>query len=135
MVLVGEHRISGQALLLGTLDLAVPVRSLHQPHHEAQAMGPGNARHFAHHLERAGLVGLHGQAEAAPCREVPGDARGQCLQHIEREFQPITLFGVDGQVDVGARRRLDQAPHARQQLGEHALALRVLVAREEGTQL
>ena len=135
VVLVGEHWVASQAQLLRALDLAVPVRALDQPHHETQAVRPGDAGHLVDHFQRACLVGLHRQAETAPVRKVLRDARRQRGQHVERQFQPIAFFGVDGQVDVGPRGGLDQLPHARQQLGKNALALRVFVAREQRAQL
>ena len=128
VVLVGEHRVAGQAQLLRTLDLAVPVGALDQAHHEAQAVRSCDARDLVDHLQRPRLVGLHRQTEAAPLRVRLRDARGQRLENVEREFEAVALLGIDGQVHVGARRGLDELPHARQQLGEDALALRHFVA-------
>ena len=39
--LAREHRIVVEAALLGALHLRVPIRALHQPHHEAPAGGAG----------------------------------------------------------------------------------------------
>ena len=94
-----------------------------------------DARDFVDDFERARLVGLHGQAEATPLREFDGDARGECVQHVERELEAIALFRVDRQVDVGLRRGLDELPRARQQFREDALALRIFVAREQRAEL
>ena len=133
--LVREHRVTGQAQLLRAFDLAVPVRALDQAHHELQAVAARDAGHLVHHRQRAGLVGLHRQAEALPLRELRGDAAGQHVQQVQRQLQPVHLFGVDGQVQVGRGRRFDELPHARLQLGEHALALRFFVAREQRAEL
>ncbi len=135
VLLVREHRVAGQPHLLRPLDLRIPVGALHQPHHEAQAVGARDARHFVDELQRARLVGLHRQAEAAPLRKRLRDAAGERLQHVERQLQPIALLGVDRQVDVGAGGLLHERPRTRQQLGKHTLALRLLVAREQGRQL
>ena len=94
-----------------------------------------DARDLVHEVERARLVGLHGEAEAAPLRMFGRDARRERLQHVEREFEAIAFLGVDREVDVGARGALDELPDARQQHGEHAFALAFLVAREQGTEL
>src|SRR5439155_25722165 len=117
------------------LDLAVPVGTLDQPHHEAQAMGAADSRDLVDEVQRARLVRLHRETEAAPLREAAREACGESLEDVERELEPVAFLGIDRQVDVGARRWLDELPHARQQLGKDALALRILVAREEGAQL
>ncbi len=115
VVLVGEHRVVRQPQLLRALDLAVPVGALDQPAHQPQLVFPGDARHFLHHIEGACLVGLHRQAEALPARVLGGDPLGKGLEHVERELQAIDFLGVDGEIQVGARRLLDQRPHARHQ--------------------
>jgi hypothetical protein len=135
VLLVREHRVVGQAQLLGALDLAIPVGALDQAHHEAQPVLARDGGHFVHHGQCAGLVGLHGQAKAAPLRVALGDAGGQGVQHVERQLQAVDLLGVDGEVDVGLGGQLDQLPHARQQLGKHALALQHLVAAEQRAEL
>jgi len=84
--------------------------------------------HGVHRVERTRLVGLDGQAEPAPGGEAGGDAFGQRVQQVERQLQAVALFGIDRQVELGLRGHVDQLPHARQQFGEHALALRLFVA-------
>ncbi len=133
--LVREHGVAGQAALLRALDLAVPIRALDQAHHEAQLVPACDGGDRLDDLQRARLVGLHGQAEAGPLRECIGDAGGERVQHVQRQLEAVGLLGVDRQVQVGARGLLDQRPHARQQLGEHALALAVFIAREQRGQL
>ena len=61
--------------------------------------------------------------------------RGQCLEHVERQLQPVHLLGVDGQADVGARSLFAQAPDPRHQLAQHPGVLRGLVTRVQGAQL
>ena len=109
VVLVREHRVARQPQLLRALDLAVPVGALDQPHHEAQAVRARDARHLVDDLQRARLVGLHRQAEAAPLRVRAAHVRGQRLEHLQRQLQPIALLGVDREVDVGARGQLARA--------------------------
>jgi hypothetical protein len=59
----------------------------------------------------------------------------QDLEHVERELEPVALLGVDGEVEVGGRSEVDQPAHARHELGKHAQALRLLVAREQRREL
>ena len=135
VLLVREHRVGGQTQLLRALDLAVPVRALDQTHHELQIVRAGNARHFIDDLQRARLIRLDRQAEAAPAWMLLGDVRGELFEDIEREFEPVALFGVDRQVHVGARSGVDQRRDARHEFGEDTFALRVFVAREQRAQL
>jgi hypothetical protein len=37
-----------------------------------------------------------------------GDVRGQLLEERQREFEPVALFGVDRQVQVGRRGLVDE---------------------------
>ena len=135
MVFVGEHRVAGQAQLLGAFDLTVPVRPFDQPHHEAQATRRADGRHGIDHLQRAGLVGLDGQAKAGPARRGAQDVVGQRLEHQQRQLQPVALFGVDGQVQVGCSGNVDQGGDAWQQLGHHPVDLRFFITRMQRGQL
>jgi hypothetical protein len=74
------------------------------------------------------------QAEAAPLRE------RRAMRSPVHRTRRVRVRGdrslrVDRQIDIGACRELDQLPDARQQLGRHARALRILVAREQRAQL
>ena len=94
-----------------------------------------DARDFVDGFDGARLVGLHGEAEAAPLRMGTGDVARERLEHVERQLETIALFGVDGEVEVGGGGQVDKLPHARHELGEDALALRFLVAREQCREL
>lgn len=135
MVLVREDRVVRQAELLGPLDLGVPVGALHEAAHQPQLVPARHRRDVRNQFERACLVGLQRQAEAAPLRPFGGHARGQRLEHVERQLEPVDLFGIDGEVEAGIGRQFAQLPHARHQLAHHALALRVLVARMQRAEL
>jgi hypothetical protein len=135
VVLVREHRVGGQAELLGALDLAVPVGALDQAHHEAQAVAAGDGGHGMHAVLGARLVGLDGETEAAPPGMAGLDVAGCGLDQLEREFEALAFLRVDRQVDVAARRVVDQQQQPRQQLVQHALALRRLVAGEQRREL
>ena len=135
VLLVREHRVAGQAQLLGAFDFGVPIGALDQAAHQAQLVFARRGRQVLDQLQRTGLVGLQGQAKAGPLRAMPGHTLQQGIQHLQRQFQPVHLLGVNGEVDVGAGRLLAQAPDARHQLGQHAPALRILVARMQGAEL
>jgi len=52
----------------------------------------------ADHVQRALLIGLHRQAESIPI------AQRAIAQHrgddIKRQFEPVGLFGVDGELKI-----------------------------------
>ena len=135
VVLVREHRVIRQPLLLRPLDLGVPVRALDEPAHEAQPVLAGQRRDVLHEFERAGLVGLQRQPEALPLRKSLRDLRRERVEHFQRQLQPVHLLGVDREADMGARGALAQAPHPRHQLGQDAFALGLFIARVQGTEL
>ena len=136
VVLVREHRVVRQAQLLRALDLGVPVRALDQAAHQTHLVAPGQRSHVLDQFERAGLVGLQGQAKAAPLRALGRHLGHQRLEHVQRQLQAVHLFGVDGQVDVG------RAPRARTGSRRAAPArpctralLRILIARVQRAEL
>ena len=57
------------------------------------------------------------------------DLGQQRLEYFQRQFQPVNFFGVNGQVDVSARRLLTQTPDAWHQFRHDPLDLGVFVAR------
>ena len=131
--LAGEHRVAAEAVHLRLLDLGIPVGALDQAHRHAPA---GTARKIDEEIEHEGralLVGLHGQAVALPAlQRLVGVGAGD---HVEREFEPLGFFRVDGETDALRARQLRQFEHARNQLGMHARALAQLVARMQGGEL
>ena len=131
--LAREHRVAGQAELLGALDLGIPVGTLDQAHAPAPT---GLARGLGQpvdHERRALLVGLHGQAEAVPAvqRRVGEDL----AEHVEREFEPVRFLGIDGHADALGLGHLRELEHARGQLGMHAGTIGHVVARMDRRQL
>ena len=56
--------------------------------------------------------------------------RRQRVEHVERQLEAVAFFGVDRQVDVGARGEVEQRHQARHELAHDALTLRVFVARD-----
>jgi hypothetical protein len=130
--LAGEHRIAGQAMRLGALDLGVPVGALDQPHHDAPVEPPGQRVEPVDDEGGARPIGLHDDAETVPAGEF---RLGQhALDDVERQIQPVGLLSVDVQphagVARGQRQRQQPVDHHRQ----HGLLLRDLVARVQRRQ-
>jgi hypothetical protein len=92
VLLVREHRVAVEPALLGALDLAIPVGTFDQAHHELQLSRARDVRHFVDDVEHTGLIGLHCQAEAAPARRVLLHVGGQYIEHLQREIQAIAFF-------------------------------------------
>ena len=134
MVLVGEHRVVRQAQLLGAFDLGVPIGAFDQTAHQAYLVFAGQRGDVGDQLQRAGLIGLHSQAKTAPIGVVLGHFGHQHLKQLQRQLQPIHLFGVHRQVDVGGRRALAQAPHAGNQLGHDPRAVGIFITRVQCAQ-
>ena len=135
VVLVRENRVVRQAQLLRTLDLGIPVSALDQAAHQAQLVLARNVGDVRYQFKRTRLVGLQRQAKTGPLRVVLGHLGGQRLQHIQRQLQPVHLFSVNREVDIGPRRLLTQTPHARHQLGHDTGFLRIFKSGVQRTQL
>ena len=127
--LAREQRIVRQPLDLRALDLAVPIRALHQPHvhHAVQPVRPFD------HRPRALAIGLHSHAEPVPAlqRRQPRDR----ADDVEAHLQPFGFLRIDGQRDA-LRRRLHR--QCLQHLGQRGNAFappRHLVPRVQRRQL
>ena len=123
-------RVVALPIDLRALDLAVPVRALHQPHHQAVAAGARQINQPVDHERAALLVRLNDEADAVPASQRRFVT--QLFEQIERQLQPIRLFRIDVQADVVPTCELRQLKHARVQLGQHARPLRAAVARMQG---
>ena len=135
VVLVGENRVVRQSQLLRALDLGVPVGAFDQAAHQANLVLSRNLGDVLYQLQRPALVGLQRQAETAPMRRGFRNLRHQHFEHLQRQLQPVHLFGIDSEVDVGRCRLRTQAPHARHQLGHDAGLLRILIPWVQGAEL
>ncbi len=131
--LAGEDRIVRQAAFLRALDLAVPIGALHQPHHETAIERFGGGAHPRDHRARALLVGLNGEAETLPSgqRGIGGDL----ADHVEREFEPVGLLGVDGEIEIVLLGGAGEVEQPRCQFGQHALTRNRLIARMQRREL
>ena len=131
--LAGVDGVVREAIDLGALDFAVPVRALHQAHHQAALGAAGQIHHVVDDEGAALLVGLDDEANA-----VPAGQRGlvaQALQQVQRQLQPVGLFRVDVQANVVLFGQHRQAQHQRVQLVHHAVKLCAAVARVQGREL
>ena len=127
------HRIIGEALDLRALDLAVPVRSLDEAQRHAPPGAPRELDRPVDDVRRALLVGLDDDAEPVPA----GERRvvRERVDQVERKLEAIGFLGVDREPDVVVLRKLRERGEARQQLVQHAVALRAAVARVQRGEL
>jgi len=131
--LAGVYRIAFKATFLGALDLGVPIGALDQPHHHSPAMFAAEAGDMINHLRRAFLIGLDRQPETVPAGKRRIGER--VVDNVKRQFQPVHLLGVDGEVEImrlGHLRQLDQIRH---QLFEHLGAMGRQIARVQRREL
>ena len=133
VLLAGEHRVGRQALDLRALDLRIPVRALDQAHLQATTDAAGQIGQVVDRVQRALLVRLHDHAEAFPAGE-RGIADHR-LDDVQRQLQAVGLFGIDGAADAVGLGQLSQFQYARHQVGHHACALGMLVARVQRGEL
>ena len=117
--LAGEHRVIGIAADLAQLDLGVPIRALDQPDEQLAAMPAGERHDPVAERDGALLIGLDGEAEAFPVSAVSAGEQAvigdQRLNDVEREFEPLGLFGVDREMNIGIARPLGQRAEHRHQ--------------------
>ena len=128
--LAAEHGVVGQALLLGALDLRVPVGAFDKTNGDAMSAAVTEFGEPVDDEDGTLLIGLQCQAETVPGRE-------RLIQHdlfknIQGQLEAIRLFRVHGQVDIGLLGRPGQLQQTRRQFLYHALALGVFIARMQG---
>ena len=91
-----------EAVDLRALDLGIPVGALDETDHQPVATAPREIDDEVDDVRRALQVGLHDEAETVPA----GEPRlgTQTFQQVERDLEPVRLFGVDVDADVVAAR-------------------------------
>ena len=129
MLLVGEHGVGGHAHLLSPLDLAVPVRTLDQTTHQAHVVLPCEHTDVFDEFKAACLIRLQGQTKTAPSRALRLHLFEQRFEHVERQFEAIHLFSVNGEIDLRSGGHFAKLPHARHQLVDDSRMLRIFVTR------
>ena len=131
--LAREERIVGEPGLLRALDLAVPVRALHEAHGDlavrlaADRVRPGDDR--AATLR----IGLHGHAELVPA----GKRRraGSGGDDVERHDEPLRFLGVDGEADVRLGGAFCEFDEHGGEFGNAGVGVRGFIARVERGEL
>ena len=126
-------RIARLAIDLRALDLAVPVRTFDESHHDPVLAAPRQIDQEIDDRRAALLIRLEHKTDAVPAGQVGLET--QPLQQIERQLQPVGFLGVDVEPDVMAPRESRQSKHAWIKLPLHALDLGARVTRVERRQL
>ena len=131
--LAGEDRVIGKAALLRALDLGVPIRAFDQTNRQPPSRGGGNTLDPTDHIQRTLLIGLNRQAKSVPV------AKRRIAQHsgddIERQFEPVGLFGVDRELQIVLARHAGKLDDGRRQLSAHPVARDGLVTRMQCREL
>ena len=117
---------------LAQLDFAVPIGALDQPDHDpAMVLARQGGDPFDHRHGALG-IGLQRQAKALPGGAEQLGIGDQFLDDVHRQFEPFSLFGIDGEVDVsiaGLDRERFQQRH-QHRLGR--FGMEEVIAREQG---
>ena len=125
--LAGEHREIREAANMAQLDLGIPIGTFDQPDEEAPVVFARQPRNPFAHWHAAFLVRLDGEAEPFVARTVGAREQvviaRQGLDDVHRQFEPVGLFGVDGEVDIGIARLGNQRPEHRQQTGDGKIGM------------
>ncbi len=87
MCLSGEHRKPLKPIHLRPLDLAVPIRTLHQAYHQPAVRPAREVNQKVDHERRTLLIGLNHKAHPIPPAKPLVEA--ERFQQVEREFQAI----------------------------------------------
>ncbi len=96
--LAGIDRVALKPLNLGAFDFAVPVGAFHQTNHQAATAAGGEIGQVVNDKRAALHIGLDHEADAVPARQIRIEA--EFFQQIERDLQPVRLFGVDVDPDI-----------------------------------
>ena len=132
--LAGEHRIVGMAADLAELDLAIPVGALDQPDHDPALVAAGQGDHPVDQRHSPLAVSLHGQAKALPAGGEQVWIGDQVLDDVERQFQPLGLFGIDGEMDIGPAGLQGEVLEHRHQHRARRRGVQEVVARKQRRQ-
>ncbi len=129
--LAGEDRETLVTAHLAQLDLGIPIGALDQPHEQLAAMPPRELGGPVAQRRGAFLVSLDREPETGPAagaaigeQRVVGDQR---LENVEREFEPLGLLGIDGEMDIRIARLARQIAQDRDQRLDRGLAMEKVV--------
>ena len=126
-------RVIRQAHLLGVLDLGVPVGTFHQAHHQFTASVAAEGNQPVGNVGGALLVSLQYKAQALPAGQFR--VAGEGLENIQGDVQSLGFFRIDIEAHIVLGSRRAQGFHFGEELGHHALALQLAVARVQCREL
>jgi len=116
---------------LAQLDFAVPIGALDQADHDPALVLPRQIYGPVDQRNGALGIGLKRQAEALPATREQLAIGHQVLDDVQRQFQPLGLFRVDGKVNVGAAGRQSQLLQHRHQHRARGRGVEEVIAREQ----
>ena len=117
----GKHRIVCQSLLLGALDLHVPVGALDQAYRDDAVLRIGQPVQVFQQRQGAFLVRLYCNAQSRP--GVQPVMEKQAFEYPYAHLQPFCLLRINGQRNTRGARGSAQAQHACGQLTDCAICL------------
>ena len=125
MALARKNRITLKTLLLPALYFCIPICSLHKAHRNSTPHVPGNVPEISNDIGGPALIRLYGNPETlkAVQRFVPINP----LKNVQRDLEPVRLFGVDSNANAKSGRLLRQLKKLRYKLAHDAIMLRIFV--------
>ena len=79
------------------------------------------------------MIGLHREPEAVPAVQRGVGEHG--CDHLEREFEPVSLLGIHGEIEVEIARLARKLERPRHQFGQDTMARHRLELRMQGREL
>ena len=117
----GEHRVVCQSLLLGTLDLHVPVGALDQAYRDDAVLRIGQLAQAFQQGQGAFLVRLYCNAQSRPGAQPVMEK--QAFKYSYAHLQPFRLLRIDGQRNPRGVGGSAQTQHTCGQLTDCAVCL------------
>ncbi len=132
-LLARPDRIIVKPAFLRPLDLGIPVGALDEAHHHAAAKLCAEFINIIDHGDRALLIGLDCKAKTIPAgKRRIGKDRGD---HVERKFQPVGFFGIDGEIELMCLSHLRKLQEVGHEFLHHAIAVSGEITRMQRRKL
>ena len=130
MLLSRINRVVAQTVNLSALDFAIPVGPLDQADHQPALRAAGQRDQGIDDGRTTFLISLDNEPESMPA----GQIRIRCddFEQIERQFEPVSFFGIYIEADIVLFCEQEQLLEARQQFAHHAPALATYIAGMQG---
>ncbi|MNU81724.1 hypothetical protein D3C71_713950 [compost metagenome] len=110
-----------QPVHLSTFDFRIPIGALDETNHDATAVAAGEIDDEVEHGRATLAIGLHDEAHALPAGEIRIFAKA--LQKIERQFETVSLLGIDVEADIVFFRQASESLHLRQEFAHDTFGL------------